>query len=438
MADLDKLTVLGAGGLRAFIVKNKIVVNKIAKAKRAELVNAIVKSDWWKDNGTPVSNSTEEKKDKEEKNKDKEEKNKDKEEKEAASAETQKSILIGEVEKCINEKNDLRKEIRDLGKRIKDKDLTIHIGEKVAEKEKEKKIRNEKKKVKKESKREELQAELDAKINEIETITKANNINIDKEDLILKQMREDVYSLPQLDEPVNEIPLSHIPHQDGLISHKEESKRNVDVGHSVINVYCGGNSNPNFPIPQEVVRQALNMNNLPIYQQQEIGDMIMKEVAGLNLAQNNKAPPYIQNQYFQQPAPQQQFIPQPQPQYIPPPQPQPQYIPAPQAPPQAPQFIPAPQAPQFIPPPQAPKPTAKKFPEVKTVKPLEKRPERKQQDDDDEEDEVDKEERLEREEIERLNTLKAERIAEAQSGSNKGFNPKFMKRLEQKLAGGAK
>ena len=205
MEDLNKLTVLGEAGLRRLIVKNGIVINKIAKAKRAELVNAIIKSDWWKDNGTPIANSNEEKKE------EKEEKD-GREEKADTPPETQKSILMGEVEKCINEKNDLRKEIRELENRIKNKDLTIKEGEKMAEKvaekmtekEKEKQERKEKKKTKKESKkdkkREELQAELDAKINEIDTMTKANNINIDKEDLILKQIRKDVEEDNQLDE----------------------------------------------------------------------------------------------------------------------------------------------------------------------------------------------------------------------------------------------
>jgi len=57
-----------------------------------------------------------------------------------------------------------------------------------------------------------------------------------------------------------------------------------------------------------------------------------------------------------------------------------------------------------------------------------------ERDDDESEDEIEKEERLEREEQEKLDKIRAERIAEAQSGSKKGFNPKFMERLSQKLA----
>ena len=38
-------------------------------------------------------------------------------------------------------------------------------------------------------------------------------------------------------------------------------KKNVDLGHTIINVYVSGSDHPNFPIPQSVVRKALDANN---------------------------------------------------------------------------------------------------------------------------------------------------------------------------------
>ena len=63
-------------------------------------------------------------------------------------------------------------------------------------------------------------------------------------------------------------------HKEGLTSHKEPEKQNVDVGHTIVNMYCGGSPHPDFPVPQSVVRQALDANNMSLFQQQQLGHQL--------------------------------------------------------------------------------------------------------------------------------------------------------------------
>ena len=51
---------------------------------------------------------------------------------------------------------------------------------------------------------------------------------------------------------------------------KEEAKKEKKpyktmetVGHTIVNVYCGGSSHPDFPVPQSIVRKALEAEKLP-------------------------------------------------------------------------------------------------------------------------------------------------------------------------------
>lgn len=46
------------------------------------------------------------------------------------------------------------------------------------------------------------------------------------------------------------------------------------IGHAIINIYTGGSSNPNIPIPQHVVRSAINAQLLPQEDQQEIHNIV--------------------------------------------------------------------------------------------------------------------------------------------------------------------
>jgi hypothetical protein len=393
--DLEKLNVTGVGGLRDLVVKNKIFKG-IANLKKKQIIEDILSSDWWKKNG--INDEVKEEKE-------------GKEEKEEKEGKTEQPTTLKE---CLTQKQKLRNEIRELERRIKDRDKILKQKQD-EEKKQEEEIRENREKRKQRKKENREKKKVESILNTKETQTdeiKENNIEIKKEleeiEEIEEKINKDAKEVKEIEtqteetqtEEIKTLPLSHSPHTEGLISHKEEQKKNVDVGHTIVNVYCGGHQSPNYPVPQYVVRQALNSNNLPLHQQQEIGDMMKQEAP-----QFTQAPP----QFTQAP---------------------------PQAPPQAPQFTQAPtQAPPTAPP--APKSQVRKFPPVQTIKPVrisDIKP--KDKDDDESEDEIEKEERLEREEDQRIQKLKEERLAEARSGKQRGFNPKFMERLAQKLSAG--
>jgi len=198
-----------------------------------------------------------------------------------------------------------------------------------------------------------------------------------------------------------------------MITHKEKEHKNMDVGHTIVNVYCSGNTHPDYPIPQSLVRQALDSNNLPLYQQQELGNFLRQEI---HHYYHGTEPIYQQPQpIYQQPIYQQppQIIPQAPPQIIP--QAPPQIIP--QAPPQI-----IPQAPQPIIQP------VKKHPAVQTNIPIIRKPPTESKENIDEnDDETAKEEK----EAQRLIKLKEERLKEASLGTR--ASEAFKKRLESKL-----
>lgn len=63
-------------------------------------------------------------------------------------------------------------------------------------------------------------------------------------------------------------------YKEGLVSHHSPAKKSVDVGNTIINMYCGGSSHPDFPVPQSVVRHALKSQQLPLREQQQLGQQL--------------------------------------------------------------------------------------------------------------------------------------------------------------------
>jgi hypothetical protein len=51
---------------------------------------------------------------------------------------------------------------------------------------------------------------------------------------------------------------------------KDGKHKKVDVGNTIINMYCGGSGHPDFPVPQSVVRHALASQALPEREQRAI------------------------------------------------------------------------------------------------------------------------------------------------------------------------
>jgi hypothetical protein len=54
---------------------------------------------------------------------------------------------------------------------------------------------------------------------------------------------------------------------------KVRDNERISVGHAIINIYTGGSSHPDYPIPQSVVKSALNANSLKPQHQREVFDI---------------------------------------------------------------------------------------------------------------------------------------------------------------------
>lgn len=61
----------------------------------------------------------------------------------------------------------------------------------------------------------------------------------------------------------------------------------ITVGHAIINIYTGGNSHPDYPIPQNVANAAVNANQLDPQSQREI----------LSLANQGPAAPTLRKRF---------------------------------------------------------------------------------------------------------------------------------------------
>ena len=69
----------------------------------------------------------------------------------------------------------------------------------------------------------------------------------------------------------------HEENKEGFISYHDKDKKMIDTGHSIINIYCGGSNHPDFPIPQSLARQALNAQQMPLFQQQQLGQFLQQQ-----------------------------------------------------------------------------------------------------------------------------------------------------------------
>lgn len=53
-----------------------------------------------------------------------------------------------------------------------------------------------------------------------------------------------------------------------------DKRKLISVGHAIINIYTGGNNHPNLPIPQHLVRSALEAQQLSPQHQQEVQQIV--------------------------------------------------------------------------------------------------------------------------------------------------------------------
>jgi len=84
-------------------------------------------------------------------------------------------------------------------------------------------------------------------------------------------------SPPHLEEKKEEIPsVMANPPIGRLTEYHDQPHRVVDVGSTIVNVYCNGSPHPDFPIPQSVVRHALRAQQMPLAEQQQLAAMLSK------------------------------------------------------------------------------------------------------------------------------------------------------------------
>jgi DNA-directed RNA polymerase subunit H (RpoH/RPB5) len=213
---LNSMKVAGAGGLRQFVVNNKITKG-ISNLRKAEYIQRIMASDWWKTNGDgskyplPIKDSDLKK--------------------------------PKNVKECLAQKEKLRNEIQELEKKISDKNNT--------------------------------------KEHEV--------LNTSLSDLIIESNTANNKELPEIDDTDDETD-NKLDNTEGLITYKESEKRNIDIGNTAINIYTNGNYDPELPIPQKIVRQALSGNNLSLYKQQVIGDLLEIKIQQLQPNSDKKQP----------------------------------------------------------------------------------------------------------------------------------------------------
>jgi hypothetical protein len=184
---------------------------------------------------------------------------------------------------------------------------------------------------------------------------------------------------------------------ESLVSSFRGGKK-IDLGHMVINMYCQGSTHPDYPVPQSVVRTALNAQSLPSGHptEQVIRNLVREEASQMRKNQTGiplKAVAEVLPRTFAPPPP---------------------------AP------LPKTQIPRVFEPLRAPKEPSKKFPTV--VPTVRNRPISFEDDDDDSDEEETASERARRLRMEQL-------ASEMGQSKGKGKSGKFRKKLARALAG---
>ena len=403
----DKLGKLSVKELRKYITTNKIFKG-ISNLKKKELIDDILVSKFWRDNygDKKIKNDIKNKKRK-------------------------KETEIKDLETALKKKQLLQNKLRLCESRLKKKDkLLLEKNIEILEKAPTKKN-------KENAERDliEMVENSSVKLPDVKEDTKPNNIKFDKDSLLIelipkldglkdddlgglndkqKKIEEKIEIIadkissvppppkipppppPKLSKTIdtqtetpntNEISTQtheSPPNTEGVLTHKDERKKTIDNGHTIINMYCGGNHHPDYPIPQSLVRSALNVNQQPLNQQKDMSDFLRQESVNFEnfKRQQQKQPTMgdIQSK-FNKPA--------------------------------------------------------KKFEPVKTIKPnkpidfskkenVKKEDDKKSAFDDDSDEEED--------EVEKMRRLKREEVAkETGKSKGKGFSEAFKKRLEEKL-----
>jgi len=102
----------------------------------------------------------------------------------------------------------------------------------------------------------------------IPAITITNNSDMIKKEIDM--IKEEIKLLKEHNKKIKQ------PNTEKNVTYKDSDKKQIDAGHTIVNVYCNGSNHPDFPIPQSVVRHALNANALPQAQQQQVGEQVQQ------------------------------------------------------------------------------------------------------------------------------------------------------------------
>ena len=324
---LRKLKVFGKGGLRDFITSNKIF-SGISNLTKAQLIQDTLISEWWRNNvlkGKKKGEKVEEVEEVEEVRK------------ETSAGKFLKKKASKELDEVSKLKQKLQNRLRECETRILKRDA--EIAKRDAEILKRDSDILEKSITPTERKEaiEQLGEDI-VKVGAVQDVIEERGDNIEVEDLsdiielmpkitatnidfmelkpeevkqiveVVKENIEEVIEnppaslipipppapplplpleeLPQIEaEPVNpapetpSVPLENTPpsYTEGMITHKDPEQKAVDVGHTIVNVYCNGSNHPDFPVPQSVVRQALDAQQLPLFQQQQMAEFLKQQ-----------------------------------------------------------------------------------------------------------------------------------------------------------------
>ena len=70
----------------------------------------------------------------------------------------------------------------------------------------------------------------------------------------------------------------------------EKMQKKLDLGHTIVNIFVGSNQHPDYPIPQSLVRSALNAQNLPENKQKEMAQFLRQEAKNTPVHENVPQP----------------------------------------------------------------------------------------------------------------------------------------------------
>jgi hypothetical protein len=293
---LSKLKVNGKGGLRDFIVKNKIF-SGISNLSKKQLISDTLISEWWRDN---VINKGK------------------KPPKKVAPKKTAKGVEKLPVSEDLKKRQKLQNELRECEARIKKRDDMIKKKDDELKKRDEKDTEElkaraiealedvkeaETPKEKKEAIKELVEDVVKTDVVE-KALSRPDNVAIAEPlqlfEMLSKKMGASVDKLPEedkddikdglkkaidkeikapIDKEIKKVVKKEIKgvssdnktaEQHGLISH--HGNGSIDVGHTVINLYTNGSQHPDFPIPQSVVRQALQAQQMPLQEQHRVAE----------------------------------------------------------------------------------------------------------------------------------------------------------------------